>query len=259
MHLRECLRDYGPASGFSCFSFERYNGILGSINTNPREIERTMMKTFAVQDRLFILPHVTGQFVSMTQDQKELYAGLHSTSLLTRVIPEPVSLQLARLAYSSGGRGQRLTGCEPISGGMIGDKCVPLPGRLSENIHLRNILLATLERLYYVSSPPADDRRETKRPRIDPASQSPLDVMSVAIGDECYRSTRLQLFDTVIGADGSRWTRSSWVLVRCGTRICPAQAIEFVRIMVTLRHRNDTTTNAIHHLFHCRYTTPPPC
>ena len=38
MHLRECLLDYGPHI-FWCFSFERYNGILGSYHTNKKEIE----------------------------------------------------------------------------------------------------------------------------------------------------------------------------------------------------------------------------
>ena len=30
LHLKNCLKEFGPAYGFWCFSFERYNGILGS-------------------------------------------------------------------------------------------------------------------------------------------------------------------------------------------------------------------------------------
>lgn len=30
-HLRECLLDYGPVYAYWCFSFERYNRILGSF------------------------------------------------------------------------------------------------------------------------------------------------------------------------------------------------------------------------------------
>ena len=33
-HLKECLLDYGPFHAFWCFSFERFNGILGSYHTN---------------------------------------------------------------------------------------------------------------------------------------------------------------------------------------------------------------------------------
>ena len=33
-HLQECLLDYGPVFSFWCFSFERYNGMLGDYHTN---------------------------------------------------------------------------------------------------------------------------------------------------------------------------------------------------------------------------------
>ena len=33
-HLLECVQDYGPVYSFWCFSFERYNGILGDYHTN---------------------------------------------------------------------------------------------------------------------------------------------------------------------------------------------------------------------------------
>ena len=35
-HLKECLLDYGPFHSFWCFSFERFNGVLGSSHTNNR-------------------------------------------------------------------------------------------------------------------------------------------------------------------------------------------------------------------------------
>ena len=37
-HLVECTRDYGPVYSFWCFSFERYNGILGSYHKNNHNI-----------------------------------------------------------------------------------------------------------------------------------------------------------------------------------------------------------------------------
>lgn len=38
LHIKECLLDFGPSHSFWCFSFERYNGILGSFHTNMKRI-----------------------------------------------------------------------------------------------------------------------------------------------------------------------------------------------------------------------------
>ena len=43
-HLAECLLDYGPPYAFWCYSFERYNGMLGKFPTNQRNIEPQLMK-----------------------------------------------------------------------------------------------------------------------------------------------------------------------------------------------------------------------
>lgn len=43
-HLKETIIDYGPIHSFWCFSFEGYNGILGSIKTNNRSIELQLMR-----------------------------------------------------------------------------------------------------------------------------------------------------------------------------------------------------------------------
>ena len=50
-HLADCLRDYGPVHAMWCFSFERYNGILGGTPNNNRQLqlEKTMMKRFIQQ------------------------------------------------------------------------------------------------------------------------------------------------------------------------------------------------------------------
>ena len=53
-HLKECmLLDYGPVYSFWLFSFERYNGLLGSPSTNRRKIELQFMKRF-VRDLIII-------------------------------------------------------------------------------------------------------------------------------------------------------------------------------------------------------------
>lgn len=46
LHLKECLLDYGPAHAFWCFSFERYNGLLGSYHTNNKAIEDQIVRKF---------------------------------------------------------------------------------------------------------------------------------------------------------------------------------------------------------------------
>jgi hypothetical protein len=43
-HLKEVVTDYGPIHSFWCFSFERYNGILGSIITNNISVELQLMR-----------------------------------------------------------------------------------------------------------------------------------------------------------------------------------------------------------------------
>ena len=45
-HLKECFLDYGPASAFWVFAYERLNGILGSVLTNHRNIETQLMQKF---------------------------------------------------------------------------------------------------------------------------------------------------------------------------------------------------------------------
>ena len=45
-HLASCVRDYGPLHSFWLFSFERYNGLLGSQPNNNRSIEVQLMSRF---------------------------------------------------------------------------------------------------------------------------------------------------------------------------------------------------------------------
>lgn len=47
-HLKEVMLDHGPAGSFWCFSFERFNGILGSTPTNKRSLELQIMRRFVI-------------------------------------------------------------------------------------------------------------------------------------------------------------------------------------------------------------------
>ncbi|XP_016346834.1 uncharacterized protein LOC107692355 isoform X2 [Sinocyclocheilus anshuiensis] len=52
LHLKECMLDYGPVYSFWCFSFERFNGILGNFNSNNRAIEVQIMRQFQQRQQL---------------------------------------------------------------------------------------------------------------------------------------------------------------------------------------------------------------
>ena len=54
-HLAECVRDFGPIASFWCFSFERFNGLLGDLPTNNRSIELQVMKRFISDNSHFQL------------------------------------------------------------------------------------------------------------------------------------------------------------------------------------------------------------
>lgn len=43
-HLKDIILDHGPFHSFWCFSFERYNGIMGSVFTNKRSLELQLMR-----------------------------------------------------------------------------------------------------------------------------------------------------------------------------------------------------------------------
>ena len=43
-HLKDIIMDYGPVHSFWCFSFERYNGIMGSVSTNKQSLELQLIR-----------------------------------------------------------------------------------------------------------------------------------------------------------------------------------------------------------------------
>ena len=72
-HLRECLIDFGPLHGFWCFSFERYNGILGAYPTNNRAIEIQLMRKFIsqIKSKVFVFPDIyQDKFIEFFNHQK---------------------------------------------------------------------------------------------------------------------------------------------------------------------------------------------
>ena len=56
-HLKDCLLDYGLSHAFWSFTFERFNGLLGSIHTNKRSIEKQIMRKFTSTQCLRSVSH----------------------------------------------------------------------------------------------------------------------------------------------------------------------------------------------------------
>ena len=66
LHLKQCLLDYGPSHAFWLYSFERYNGLLGSYHTNKKSIEIQIMRKFVDNQRLTGLKYLAkSEFLSV--------------------------------------------------------------------------------------------------------------------------------------------------------------------------------------------------
>lgn len=51
-HLKQVILDHGPVTSFWCFSFERFNGIMGSTTTNKRSVELQPMRKLLISRQL---------------------------------------------------------------------------------------------------------------------------------------------------------------------------------------------------------------
>ena len=79
LHLKDCILDYGPSHAFWCFSFERYNGLLGSFHTNNKSIEQQIMRKFVNAQRLrsaagLADSHLLSLLLSQQQSTKASYS-----------------------------------------------------------------------------------------------------------------------------------------------------------------------------------------
>ena len=55
VHIKDCILDYGPIYSFWLLSFEKYNGKIGSLPTNKRNIESQIMGQFYCQNLILCL------------------------------------------------------------------------------------------------------------------------------------------------------------------------------------------------------------
>ena len=52
LHLKDCVKDFGPVYSFWCFSFERFDGILGNYHTNNHAISIQVMRKLVISMQL---------------------------------------------------------------------------------------------------------------------------------------------------------------------------------------------------------------
>ena len=74
LYLKECIKDFGSVYGFWCFSFERYNRIMGNYQINNHNIEIQVMRKFVTSSNLL-------KFVTETSTRSQLET-FRSDSLL---------------------------------------------------------------------------------------------------------------------------------------------------------------------------------
>jgi hypothetical protein len=105
-HIAECLYDYGPAHSTWCFSFERCNGILGSMPNNNKslEIEKTMIKRFIhqMEHSSHIVPNqFESELSSLFPDSSigSVYETSTPTNSVIAALAQP--LPISEIAYNN--------------------------------------------------------------------------------------------------------------------------------------------------------------
>ena len=79
LHLKDCIKDYGPAHSFWCYGFERFNGILGRYHTNHQSIEVQIMRKFLSEAQVKSLhpPVEAVDLFDISLDDKDMVGHPH--------------------------------------------------------------------------------------------------------------------------------------------------------------------------------------
>lgn len=183
-HLVDCIKDYGPVYSFWLFSFERYNGLLGSFRTNQRSVEVQLMRRFLTDMQIHDL-QLPAEHVS----RDELNFLLPSTSGTLREINSLHDKQYFEIALAL------KTAHFPVElwtyvdiykmGGVTSFDLLPEAER--------DYLGACYRKMY---------------PGVEYRS---------GISSAVYKYSQFNLSDEVFGSQGSRSKRSSYILAKwCG-------------------------------------------
>ena len=99
MHLKECVVNYGSIYGFWLFSFERYNGILGSYHTNNKVIEVQVMRKFVTSGIMSDLQHhLPKQYEGLFME----HCSRSLESIASLVTQDPLHLMMAACGTLTG-------------------------------------------------------------------------------------------------------------------------------------------------------------
>ena len=102
LHLKDCLLDYGPAHSFWCFSFERYNGLLGSFHTNQKSIEVQIMRRFISSQYLYSTKqNAQAEYLSLLPHSISREASSHSLSANDQECLSMLSMSTSSLPNSA--------------------------------------------------------------------------------------------------------------------------------------------------------------
>jgi len=209
-HLPECVLNYGPVRSVSAWKMERDIGWMKGIAMNRHHPERQVFRQWLIADRLTVLPYLSGEFGALDDDQKLLLSGLQSGDVRSTPRSQLKIMTVAQLQCAALANQAHVTGSEIFVGKLMGI----LPG-VDRRLSLR-------------------ERAEMKDVLLQLYSNAPKQVTDIVVSDMCRRCHRLQWNNVIIGTQGTRYERSSWVMMRSGTRICPVQCLLFLEVHATI-------------------------
>jgi hypothetical protein len=251
-HIVDKVLDYGLPSAKDSWSCERFIGDLGDINTNAHNIETTLCRRWTERDLLFTLPFVTGEWRAMSDAQRQLYCKLHGTTVPPDVVPLAIDVaaQLLcdrwRTTTAVGDGRLRLLGTEPFIGALL------LPTRPAPDLCADALEIAKVANEKDKSRLENDYACYRQLQSYLRSAYPRAEVVSITLSPSCPRSTRLQLFGDIVGVANSRYKRASWVMVRSGTRMCPAQCLSFAQVTADLTMIDGKVSQRVHHLAQLR-------
>jgi len=253
-HLADAVEDYGPAHAWTCFPFERMNGVIKDTEVNSHNIEETLMRMWTDQDHLRILPHLTGDWVKLGANLQALYRRLHAAK---EVDPPPVS---AMTATETAQREQRLDVGAHFA-------CITLEQVRRGDGENKDASMAP-----WVGLVPGPARRKRGEEKATASELGPVlsqlygsaaggVKVEVHSGARPRLSQRLRWFGDELGSVSSRQHRSSWVMVRSGRHMRPARCERFAEVDFLVKDRAGTEKQYTQLFVKLRYGSslfPPP-
>lgn len=197
-HLVECIYDFGPIYSFWLFSFERYNGLMGSIPNNKRNIEVQMMKRFC-RDGLILNIDVPNEYYNdFCTDITKLKASLIQRGTLNTVeFKDYIPFMKLSSKY-----------CD-FSKEAWFDCSFVRSTRKWQHYTIPSYNHTCLQKCYKAMYP---------------------DLQNYIVSESAWKTSELYVADVVYGSRNSRSSRSSYILAYwCGNdgNVCPYQNIGF--------------------------------